>query len=376
MTCHDPVVLTHSVAQHMWQKVEAKARFIEQVKRENVDVDEIEDLGGGDISGAAAETKAIATGDPRYIRQVELDDDVRRLAALESAHRDAAARRRHQRQATERELAATTKELDTLAPVLDAIAATGERPAHISVGDRGYAERKDAAAPFTAACRDAYLALKNKSSFDTKTLDATINGITITARRSHLKGELHLTLDVPSTTVAIDDAELFATAPTVGGDAHIAKARGLLQRVENAYKDIPHHNTRLQRRADNLTRELHDYDNTSLGDFEHATELADKRLELSTLTAQLRMEAQSEAAQAASAAARERMLEAGRQPGWTLELNPTPALIADSGLPDATSYRAAQRIIEQHRAAEYRNQQIAKDQDQQRDNTNDSDLGL
>ena len=114
----------------------------------------------------------------------------------------------------------------------------------------------------------------------------------------------------------------------------------------------------------------------SLGDFEHATELADKRLELSTLTAQLRMEAQSEAAQAASAAARERMLEAGRQPGWTLELNPTPALIADSGLPDATSYRAAQRIIEQHRAAEYRNQQIAKDQDQQRDNTNDSDLGL
>lgn len=362
----------------MWQKVEAKARFIEQVKRENVDVDEIEDLGGGDISGAAAETKAIATGDPRYIRQVELDDDVRRLAALESAHRDAAARRRHQRQASERELAATTKELDTLAPVLDEIAATGEQPAHVSVAGRGYAERKDAAAPFAAACRDAYLALKNKSSFDTKPLDATINGITITARRSHLKGELQLTLDVPSTTVAIEDAELFATAPTVGGDAHIAKARGLLQRVENAYKDIPHHNTRLQRRADNLTRELHDYDNTSLGDFEHATELADKRVELSTLTAQLRMEAQSEAAQAASAAARERMLEAGRQPGWTLELNPTPALIADSGLPDATSYRAAQRIIEQHRAVEYRNEQIGKDQDQQqhRDNTDDGDLGL
>ena len=362
----------------MWQKVEAKARFIEQVKRENVDVDEIEDLGGGDISGAAAETKAIATGDPRYIKQVELDDDVRRLSALESAHRDAAARRRHQRQATERELAATAKELDTLAPVLDEIAGHGERPAHVTVAGRRYAERKDAAAPFAAACRDAYLALKNKSSFDTKALDATINGISITARRSHLKGELQLTLDVPSTTVAIEDAELFATAPTVGGDTHIAKARGLLQRVENAYKDIPHHNTRLQRRADNLTRELHDYDNTSLGDFEHATELADKRLELSTLTAQLRMEAQSEAAQAASAAARERMLEAGRQPGWTLELNPTPALIADSGLPDATSYRAAQRIIEQHRAAEYRNEQTAKDQQQQqhRGNIHDDDLGL
>jgi N12 class adenine-specific DNA methylase len=363
----------------MWQKVEAKARFIEQVKRENVDVDEIEDLGGGDISGAAAETKAIATGDPRYIKQVELDDDVRRLTALESAHRDAAARRHHQRQATERELAVTNEELDTLTPVVDTLAELGERPAHIAVGGRGYAERKDAAAPFAAACRDAYLALKNKSSFDTKALDATINGITITARRSHLKGELQLSLDVPSTTVAIEDAELFATAPTVGGDTHLAKARGLLQRVENAYKDIPHHKVRLQRRADTLTNELHDYDNTSLGDFEHAGELADKRLELNTLTAQLRMEAQSEAAQAASAAARERMLEAGRQPGWTLDLNPTPAVIADSGLPDATSYRAAQKLIWQHRADDYRrNEQIAKDNDddQHRDNTDGDDLSL
>ena len=42
----------------------AKARFIEQVKREEVDADEIEDIGAGDIGNAAAETKAIATGDP------------------------------------------------------------------------------------------------------------------------------------------------------------------------------------------------------------------------------------------------------------------------------------------------------------------------
>ncbi|WP_234798168.1 helicase C-terminal domain-containing protein, partial [Mycobacteroides chelonae] len=62
----------------MWQKVEAKALFIEQAKRQEIDTDEIEDIGGGDISSAAAETKAIATGDPRYIKQVQLDDDVKR----------------------------------------------------------------------------------------------------------------------------------------------------------------------------------------------------------------------------------------------------------------------------------------------------------
>ena len=70
----------------MWQRVQAKALFIEQMRRNEVLDTEIEDLAGGDIGAAAAETKAIATGDPRYLRQVELDDAVRRLTALERAH--------------------------------------------------------------------------------------------------------------------------------------------------------------------------------------------------------------------------------------------------------------------------------------------------
>lgn len=350
----------------MWQKVEYKAGFIEQWKRGEFDVDEIEDLGGGDLSGAAAETKAIATGDPRYIKQVQLAEDVKRLSALESAHRDAAARRRHQRQGTERELTTTREELATLAPVLQQITALGDHAPTITVGGQTYAERKDAAVPFAAACRDAYAALRDASSFTTRPLDATVNGITITARRSHLKGELQLSLDVPSSTVGIEDADLLATHPRTSGDNHITRARGLLQRVENAYKDIPHFNTRLERRATNLQNELDDYDSTSLGDFEHADELAAKRLELDTLSAQLRLEAQSEAAQAASAAARERMLESGRQPGWTLHLNPTPALIADAGLVDPDSYRAAQRLVERHRALQHRTEQLAKDHDQDR----------
>jgi hypothetical protein len=47
------------------------------------------------------------------------------------------------------------------------------------------------------------------------------------------------------------------------------------------------------------------------------------------------------------------------------KLNPTPALIEESGLPDADSYRAAQRTIELHRVREY--------QDQQRDNDRRTD---
>ena len=72
----------------MWQKVQAKSLFIEQVRRNEVSDTEIEDLSGGDIGAAAAETKALATGDPRYLRQVELDEQVRRLQAVTAAPRD------------------------------------------------------------------------------------------------------------------------------------------------------------------------------------------------------------------------------------------------------------------------------------------------
>jgi hypothetical protein len=66
----------------MWQTVQRKAVFIQQAKRNEVDVREVEDLGGGDIGESAAATKAIATGDPRYVKQVELEDEVKRLSAL------------------------------------------------------------------------------------------------------------------------------------------------------------------------------------------------------------------------------------------------------------------------------------------------------
>ena len=77
----------------MWQKVQAKALFIEQMRRDEVLDTEVEDLTGGDIGSAAAETKAVATGDPRYLRQVKLEDDVKRLTALERAHRNTARQR-------------------------------------------------------------------------------------------------------------------------------------------------------------------------------------------------------------------------------------------------------------------------------------------
>jgi hypothetical protein len=52
---------------YLWQTVERKARFINQVMRGRLDVREIEDI--GDTALSYSEVKALATGDPRVMEK-------------------------------------------------------------------------------------------------------------------------------------------------------------------------------------------------------------------------------------------------------------------------------------------------------------------
>jgi hypothetical protein len=68
----------------MWQTLETKARFIQQVMSGGVTVREAEDLEGGALS--FAEIKAIASGNPAVMEKVRIDTEVRKLDMLRSAH--------------------------------------------------------------------------------------------------------------------------------------------------------------------------------------------------------------------------------------------------------------------------------------------------
>ena len=120
---------------------------------------------------------------------------------------------------------------------------------------------------------------------------------------------------------------------------------------------------RFQREACATARLRHerDHDQAALDDFlanppppfEHADELAHKQAELSVLTLELRMAAESPEAKAKAVAAEQRMKARGRKPGWSLLLNPTPALLEELGYPNAEALRrtlrARERLaLEQH----------------------------
>ena len=79
---------------YMWQTLERKARFIEQVMR-GTGSREVEDVDGSALS--YAEVKALATGNPLIMEKAEVNGEVQRLERLETAHQQSQWRLRKSR---------------------------------------------------------------------------------------------------------------------------------------------------------------------------------------------------------------------------------------------------------------------------------------
>ena len=69
---------------YMWQTLETKARFIQQVMSGQTSVRAAEDLEGGALT--YAEIKAIASGNPAVMEKVKVDTEIRKLDQLRAAH--------------------------------------------------------------------------------------------------------------------------------------------------------------------------------------------------------------------------------------------------------------------------------------------------
>ena len=69
---------------YMWQTLETKARFIQQVMRGETTVRAAEDLEGGALT--YAEIKAIASGNPAVVEKIKIDTEIRKLDQLRAVH--------------------------------------------------------------------------------------------------------------------------------------------------------------------------------------------------------------------------------------------------------------------------------------------------
>lgn len=342
----------------MWQTVEAKALFIDQMRRNTVRDTEIEDLSGGDIGAAAAETKAIATGDPRYIRQVQLDDEVKRLTAMERAHHESARNRDSRVRYLEKQIPWYGGAIEQLAPVAARAAQMRdlEQAPEVLVDEVRYKSSAETALAAVKELDRIYYVARDQSSTQFLPTRITIAGQRVLAARRFGDGALQVILGVTSESIGSGSKEIEhskISAARYETEAGNPKARGILRQLENIFTGLPEHAHGIRATHERCKQDLDDLLKNPPGAFEFADELAEKQAELSALTLDLKLAAESAEAKAKAAAAEERLAARGRKPGWTLLLNPSPALVIKHGYESAADMRAAVRKMEHEAALEY-----------------------
>lgn len=128
---------------YMWQTLETKAKFIDQIMKAEVGVRRIEDVDARHLT--FAEVKAIATGDKTVLEKATVDAEVAKLSRLQRAWKDS-------QFSTSRELALAPERIAAVEGRIEKItqdAATlqdvkGDKFA-ITIGTRQYTERAEAA---------------------------------------------------------------------------------------------------------------------------------------------------------------------------------------------------------------------------------------
>lgn len=113
------------------QLIENKARFIEQFERGDVSVREIDDIGTAVLS--AAEIKAIASGNPRIRRKVELDAELLRLVSLRTSFYDTQSQRRSMRWHNQNSRVDLKRRLDLFCALQELLAPSAEQAFSIGI---------------------------------------------------------------------------------------------------------------------------------------------------------------------------------------------------------------------------------------------------
>lgn len=216
----------------MWQTIEAKANFIEQVRKGNAGTREIEDVGSD--AANAAEMKAAASGNPLVLEEMALRQRIKRLEGERYGHQSDQYRIRDSIKLAKRTIAYNEKLIATL--VKDAAV---EVPIkfEMTVGGVSFDKRKEAGlAILTAAAKLA------DSGRDTASL-GRYAGFKLVIDKAGYGKNLVITV--------IGEGEYKVAEFPIDADP-----QGLTQRIVNAVAAFGDRAERLQAEVENLTKAI------------------------------------------------------------------------------------------------------------------------
>ncbi len=245
---------------YMWQTLETKARFIQQVMRGETSVRSAEDVEGGALT--YAEIKAIASGNPAVVEKIKIDTEIRKLDQLRSVH---ANQQRHIRWAIRdlpRQITEAQQQLAQIEVDIATRNANDSGEFSMTVGKRVFAgkgARESAANALTSA-------ILSWSDDQTMQLRATFRGFEILSRGK--SGGLGLVQQ----DERIPDLFIRGQA-TYSANLNAANPVGTVQSIEHTLRNLDKLAADHRSRVARIEKELADYQSQADRPFEHEERL-------------------------------------------------------------------------------------------------------
>ena len=287
-------VVERSYDAFMWQTVERKSKFITQVMKGSLDAREIDDVGDAKLN--AAESKAIGTGNPLLLEQVQANDQLHKLRRLERAHNRSQSNLIRAREAATRRVGRAANDMSTLEDALPRIIDTSGDAFAIQIStDGGYGrsytdpltERADAAAAIAAWAQQARLPHRHTSAqlgMVAKIGDFTVRGELITAAG--------MTRDSDTIAFTLDGIPGAETRVPRGDVVH--GSRGVVTRLENLQSSLPRVLGDVRERQREAQQIIADADAQVGAPFKYADDLTDAQTAADDIARRLTEQEQDE----------------------------------------------------------------------------------
>lgn len=163
-------VTTGSFDARLWDIIDRKSSFIDQIMNgENVGRD-MEDT--GEVTLSAAEVKALASGSPLILEQVQLETDIKKLQNLYMAHRQGVVEAgKKLQEAKQAKAEAETRAANARKDIQHRTEASTDEKFSITVGNKAYTDKKEAGKVLMAhatakATEETYTKIGSFAGFD------------------------------------------------------------------------------------------------------------------------------------------------------------------------------------------------------------------
>ncbi|WP_314324281.1 helicase-related protein [Paenarthrobacter ilicis] len=258
------VVTKESFDSFMWQGLERKSRFINQIMRGRLDVREIEDIGDNTLNFAQA--KAITSGNPLVLEKAVADQELARLSRLDRAYNRNLVAVNHTKRGEQAAADAAAQDLPLIHAAVVRTVDTTADAFKATIGGQGFDNRTDAAEALRAWAGRQGHRLMNLYGYDELGTIATLGG-------HELRAKLVPGRDLDRSTVEVRIEGVPRATTQISRKGLLSADLGTIRQLENRVSSLPRLAADVEtRRQEALTR-IEQADKALAEPFKHAAAL-------------------------------------------------------------------------------------------------------